>query len=210
MPAPSLHLPFEEDILAARQFDRQRATDELKRCLEFGDLLPVRYVVLHWRIPGQKHSPAFFEYAYAAVSTIQSFSGMRVLVETLENEIATFERIAEFKAAAQFTDVGICYDTGHGEMEGPADAIHLNDNNGAHQDDHLWPFQGKRDWPALIDRLLQMSFAGALVLEPSDDNFERGASARSRLRDLWDEAKNSIEEFRLKYKLPDAAQEEEE
>jgi len=30
------------------------------------------------------------------------------------------------------------------------------------------------------------------------------------LRDLWDEAKDSIEEFRLKYKLPEIAQEEEE
>jgi len=210
MPAPSIHLPFEEDIFAERQIDRQRFIDELKRCLEFGDLLPIRYAVLHWGGPGQKYSPAFFEYAYAAISMIQSFSGMRVLIETLGNEIATFEHIGEFKTAAQIADIGICYDTGHGEMEGPADAIHLNDNNGDQRDDHLWPFQGKRDWPALIERLLQLSFDGPLVLEARDDRFDHGVSARSRLRDLWDEAKDSIEEFRLKYKLPEIAQEEEE
>jgi sugar phosphate isomerase/epimerase len=134
---------------------------------------------------------------------------MRVLIETLENDVATFERIAEFKTAAQIANIGICYDTGHGEMEGSADAIHLNDSKGDN-DDHLWPFEGKRDWPALIERLVQTSFNGPLVLEASDDRFERATSAQSRLRDLWAEAENSIEEFRLKYKLPEPRQEDEE
>src|SRR5262245_35091657 len=73
MPAPSLHLPFEHDVLAPRQTDRQRALDDLKRCLEFGDLLPVKYAVLHWGAVGQEYNPVFFEYAYAAISIIQSF-----------------------------------------------------------------------------------------------------------------------------------------
>ena len=209
MPSPSLHLPFEEDVLAARQIDRQRALDELKRCLEFGDLLPVRYAVLHWGAAGQEYNPVFFEYAYATISMIQSFSGMRVLIETLANGVATFERIAEFKNAAQIANIGICYDTGHGELDGLADAIHLNDNK-SDNDDHLWPFEGTRDWPALIERLVQSSFSGPLVLEANDDRLERGTSARSRLRDLWAEVENSIEEFRLKYKLPEPKQEDEE
>src|SRR4051812_47597488 len=43
MPSPSLPLPFEKDVLSTSQFDRHAAIDELKRCLELNDLLPVRY-----------------------------------------------------------------------------------------------------------------------------------------------------------------------
>src|SRR5688572_17437615 len=46
IPAPSLHLPFAEDPLAIRPVERQRAFDEIKRCLELGDLLPLSFVVL--------------------------------------------------------------------------------------------------------------------------------------------------------------------
>jgi len=207
--SPSLHLPFEEDVLAAGQNERQRALDEFKRCLEFGDLLQVPHVVLHLGAVHQEFNPVFFEYAYMAISLIQSFSGARVLLETLENSIATFDRITEFKAVAQIPNIGICYDTGHGEVDGLADAVHLNDNNGA-VDDHLWPFQGKRDWPALVASFVSSSYEGPLILEGSDDNFGLAVSAKSHLEDLWAEARNSIEEFRLKYKLPEPKTEEEE
>jgi len=212
MPQPSLHLPYAEDVLAARPLERQRALDELKRCLEIGDAAPLNYAVLHLGAAGQAFNPVQFEYAYSGIVTIQSFSGLRVLIETLDNDIATFSRIADFTAAAQIPNVGICYDTGHGELEGVADAIHLDDNDGA-SDDHLWPFEGTRNWPALIERLVVSSYQGPMILEGAsrdDDRFDQAHSARSRLRDLMDEARNSIEEFRLKYKLPPPRQEDDE
>src|SRR5262245_4083600 len=57
LPPPSLHLPFgqaEEDLIASRPVERQRALDEIKRCLELSDLLPLPFVVLHLGAPGQK------------------------------------------------------------------------------------------------------------------------------------------------------------
>lgn len=201
LPAPSLHLPFETDVLANNRFERQSALDEFKRCLELNDLLRLRFVVLHLGNPHQEFNPAALEYAYAAVATVQAFSGVRVLLETLSNDIATFARIEEFRAAAQLPDVGICYDTGHGEMDGNCDAIHLNDNHDA-GDEHLWPFEGTRNWPLLVERLVLASFAGPLTLEGSDDRINKASDSRSRLGDLMGEAAHSIEEFRLKYKLP--------
>ena len=209
LPAPSLHLPFAENVLAARPVDRQRALDEIKRCLELGDSCPLSYAVLHLGAPGDEYNPSVFEHAYAAISTIQSFSGVRVLIETLANGIANFDRIAEFTAAAQIQNLGICYDTGHGEMEGTPDAIHLDDNNGA-ADDHLWPFEGSRDWPAFVERLVMKSFDGPLILEAQDDRLDKASSCRTRLSDLVDEALNSMDEFRLKHKLPEPRQEEDE
>lgn len=208
LPSPSMHLPFEKDALANNRFERQAALDELKRCLELSDLLQLRFVVLHLGKPQQEFNPVALEYAYAAIATIQSFSGTRVLLETLPNDIATFGRIEEFRIAAQLPDLGICYDTGHGEMDGTCDAIHLNDNNGA-EDEHLWPFDGARNWAALVERLTVSSFAGPMILEAGDDRLEKASACRSRLRDLLDESANSIEEFRLKYKLPVPRPEEE-
>jgi sugar phosphate isomerase/epimerase len=212
LPAPSLHLPLErpgEDILGSRPIERQRAVDELKRCLELCDLMPLSYTVLHLGSQGQQFNPVLFDYAYATVATIKSFAGLRVLLETLSNDIATFQRIQEFATAAQIPNIGICYDTGHGEMDGTPDAIHLNDNNGE-GDPHLWPFEGSRNWPALVERIVQSEFSGPLILEAADDRLDKARDCRSRLQDLLDEARNSIEEFRLKYKLPAPRQEGEE
>jgi sugar phosphate isomerase/epimerase len=201
LPSPSLHLPFGKNVLASDRFERQAALDDHKRCLELGDILQLRFLVLHLGEPRQEFNPVVLEYAYAAIATVQSFSGARVLLETLPNDIATFPRIEEFRTAAQLPDVGICYDTGHGELEGACDAIHLSDNNGA-DDEHLWPFEGTRNWPALVERLGLASFTGPAILESGDDRLDKASDCRSRLRDLIAEAANSIEEFRLKYKLP--------
>ena len=207
LPAPSLHLPFAENILAARPLDRRRALDAIKRCLELGDLLPLRYAILHLGAAGDEYNPVFFEHAYAAISMIQSFSGVRVLIETLANGIANFDRIEEFRTAAQIRNVGICYDTGHGEMEGAPDAIHLDDNNGG-ADDHLWPFDGSRNWPSLVERLIMKSYDGPMILEAQNDRLDKASSCRGRMQDLMDEASHSIEEFRLRHKLPEPRQEE--
>jgi len=212
LPPPSLHLPFErpgEDILSPGPIERQRALDALKRCLGLCDLMPIRFAVLHLGARGQEFNPVAFDYAYNAIATIQSFAGIRVLLETLPNDIATFERIQEFRNAAQIPTVGICYDTGHGEMDGRPDAIHLNDNNGD-GDDHLWPFEGKRNWPAFAEQLVLSEFDGLLILESQDERFDKARDSRSRLIDLIDEARNSIEEFRSKYKLPVPRQKDEE
>jgi sugar phosphate isomerase/epimerase len=209
LPSPSLHLPFEDDVAAAGPLIRQKALDEIKRCLELADLIPLRYAVLHLGSPGQAFNPLIFDHAYAAIATVQAFAGVSVFLETLRNDIATPARIAEFKTAAQLPNLGICYDTGHGELEGTVDAIHVNDDRNA-QDLHLWPFEGERNWPQWIERLAVSAFDGPMILEVRDDNLEKAAGCRSRLRDLMDEAKDSIEEFRLKYKLPTPKREDEE
>lgn len=195
LPSPSLHLPFEKDILSNNQFERQAARDEFKRCLELNDILPVRFAVLHLGGPAQEFNPVVFEHAYAAVATVQSFSGVRVLLETLGNGVATFARIKEFMQAAQLPDLGICYDTEHCEMgemsetDGPCDAIHLK-------------YEEDRDWPKLVERLVLSAYAGPMILEAGNDKLEKAESFRSRLKDLMDEAADSIEEFRLRHKLP--------
>jgi sugar phosphate isomerase/epimerase len=235
LPAPSIHLPFLEDTGNERRWitpldperrQREAAIDEMKRCLELAERVHPEYVVMHLGNPGESFNPVCFDYAYAAIFQIRQFSGVKVMVENIPNEISTIDRrvkvmvenipneistidrLQEFKAVSELFDIGICYDTGHGHLQGVTgdldfvNATHIHDNHGE-RDEHLWPFDGKIDWPAFIEKLVLAKYTGTLIFEARGDNLQHGGNVRSRLRDLWDEAHYSIEEFRLKYKLPE-------
>jgi len=216
LPPPSLHLPFLEgggreervwiSALSADRRQRAYAIDEIKRALEITDYVTPSYVVMHLGNPDEEFNPVAFEYAYAVIAQIRAFAGVKIMVENIPNEISTIERIQEFKAVAEVTDIGICYDTGHGHLQkntGPFNAIdttHIHDNRGD-SDDHLWPFEGTLNWPSLIEKLVVAEYRGEFIFETRSNNLGKGAEVRSRLQDLWDEAQSSIEEYRLKYNL---------
>src|SRR5262245_53312012 len=216
LPPPSLHLPFVENVgptqriwisaLNPERRHREVALDEIKRSLELADQVHLAHVVLHLGNPKDSFTPVSFEYAYAAIAQIRAFAGIEVLIENIPNEISTLERIEEFKAVSQIPDLGICYDAGHGHLQGVVPtfqhvrATHLHDNNGE-KDEHLWPFQGTIEWPAFVEKLVMADYKGALTFEARGEELSKGGDVKSRLQDLWDEAQNSLEEYRLKYDL---------
>ena len=216
LPAPSLHLPFIENIgpaqriwisvLEPERFRREAALDEIKRSLELADHVELSHVVLHLGNPKETFTPVAFEYAYAAIMQIRGFAGVDVMIENIPNEVSTMERIREFQTVSQIPEIGICYDTGHAHLQGPNDnfenvcTTHVHDNHGE-KDEHLWPFEGTLNWPALIEKLVVANYKGPLVFEARGEELEKGVEVRGRLQDLWDEAEDSLEEYRLKYKL---------
>src|SRR5262245_34160161 len=111
LPAPSLHLPFVENIGPAQRIWisvleperrlREAAMDEIKRSLELADYMSLSYVVMHLGNPKEAFNPVAFEYAYAAISQIRSFSGVEVMIENIPNEISTMQRIEEFKSVSR-------------------------------------------------------------------------------------------------------------
>ena len=212
---PFLHLPFFEQkgrgdvrwisALSDNERDRERAIDEIKRALEFTDLQPVAHVVAHLGSPNQRFSPLQFEHAYSLMRHISEFAGVDTLIENIGNEISTMERLREFLALAQLPEIRICYDTGHGLLQGPLPrldgvaAIHLSDNNGG-SDDHLWPFEGELNWPEFVTELVRSGFEGPMVFEPSNPpDLEPGQAAARRLEALIAEAHSSSIEFAKKY-----------
>lgn len=227
MPAPSIHLPFIEYVgrtqevhispLDSERRNREAAMDEIKRSLELAEYVKPEYVVMHLGIPGQPFNPTQFDLAFAAINNIRDFSGVRVLIENIPNELSTLDRLQDFKTAAQLPDVGLCYDIGHGQLPSLKDglkqpvawntisAMHINDNRGA-IDEHLWPFEGRRNWPEFIAECVIAKYSGSFLLEVIGNNdLNKGTEVRHKLGDLWDEAQNSIEEFRLKYNLSETA-----
>jgi sugar phosphate isomerase/epimerase len=168
------------------------------------DHVAVSYVVLHLGNPRDKFTPDAFEHAYAAVAQIRAFAGVDVMIENIPNDISTLERIEEFRTVSQLSDIGICYDTGHGHLQEASPeftnirTMHLHDNH-QEKDEHLWPFEGTLNWAALIEKLVVANYNGSLMFEARGEELSKGSDAKSRLQDLWQEAKNSIEEYRLKY-----------
>ncbi len=214
---PFLHLPFFEQkgpgdvrwisALTDNERAREQAIDEIKRALEFTDLQPVAHVVVHLGSPNRKFSPLQFEHAYSLMRHISEFAGVDILIENIGNEISTVERLREFLTVTQLPEIRICYDTGHGGLQGPLPrldgvaAIHLNDNNG-HSDDHLWPFEGEFNWPEFVIELVRSGFEGPMVLEASSPaDLRRGQESARRLEDLIAEARVSSIEFARKYGL---------
>lgn len=216
LPAPSLHLPFIENIgpvekawisvLEPERRQRESAMDQIKRALELVDHLPLGYVVLHLGNPKQEFNPVAFDYAYAAIAQIRAFAGVDVMVENIPNEISTIQRIQEFKTVSGLEDVGICYDTGHGHLQKLAEGFeharttHIHDNNGE-KDEHLWPFEGTLDWPRLIEKLVLAKYEGSFIFECRGEELSKGSEAKDRLEELWYEATSSMDEYRLKHQL---------
>jgi sugar phosphate isomerase/epimerase len=152
LPAPSIHLPFLEDTGSERRWItplhperrlREAAMDEMKRCLELAERVHPEYVVMHLGNPGESFNPLCFEYAYAAIFQIRQFSGVKVMVENIPNEISTIERLQEFRQLSDLSEIGICYDTGHGHLQGVTgdlafvNATHVHDNHGE-SDEHIF------------------------------------------------------------------------
>lgn len=214
MPPPSLHMPFFERIgtnsirsisaLTPEKVHRMDALDELKRALELSDWTPISYVVIHLGTIHQIFHPVALDHAYTMIDTIRKFAGVEILIENIPNEISTLERIREFTDVARLPDVRICYDTGHGQLQGPVPrlervaAIHLNDNGGE-LDDHLWPFEGTINWPRLIEEIVLSDYHGSMVFEVHDEGIERGWEQRARIEELLVDARLSLNEFRKKH-----------
>jgi len=49
--------------------------------------------------------------------------------------------------------------------------------------------------------LFVSGYKGPLIFEARGEDLTKGAEVRSRLQDLWDEAEDSIEEYRLKHNI---------
>lgn len=202
LPPPSMHLPFLENtgpkqkiwfsVLDPERRLRESAMDEIKRSLEFAELLHPAYAVMHFGNPEDTFNPVMLDFGYAAVSQIEAFAGVRIMIENIPNEMSTIERIQEFKSVAGMPDLGICYDSGHAHLQGISggfehvQATHMHDNHGK-DDEHLWPFEGTIDWRALIQNLAAAKYNGTFVFE-TRDNLHKGGDVRDRLQEIWEQS----------------------
>jgi sugar phosphate isomerase/epimerase len=162
-------------------------------------------VVLHLGLKGDEWNEAVLERSLTAIEHLKAFAGplgVRLLLENLENDIATPEHLLEIVRVGHFDSVGVCLDVGHLHLARPnsepiADSgvgaaidllgrriaqLHLHDNHGAigspsnKKDEHLWPGEGTIQWAALVERTAALPPATAGILEIACD-FQQTADA---------------------------------
>lgn len=189
----SLHSPTERDLAPGRDTgvpisisDTERirridAMDEVKRALEFAELIPVRYLVQHIGTGRQSADPRKFDAAFNSLEHLSVFAKSRGITIALENtpdELGSPASLHQFLQETHLHDLKLCFDSGHAQLEGgviPAWEImreravmaHLHDTRGE-KDDHLLPWEGSIDWHAAIEALAAAPAPLTVVLEPKE------------------------------------------
>jgi sugar phosphate isomerase/epimerase len=186
--APSLNL------IDASKAARIEAQDEVKRALEAAELVPFRSCVIHLGMRDDVWDNRSLDDSLTAIEHLKAFAGplgVTLLLENLNNEVATPEHLVEIVRVGHFANVGFCLDTGHANL---AQAIpetshsaaktgidlafesfgeklrelHLHDNHGM-RDEHLWPLgkaeAGSIDWAAVGKHIAALSGEAAGILE---------------------------------------------
>jgi len=157
---------------------RIEAMDEIKRSIEVAEQIPVKYIVIHL---GERHdtwSPRTLEHSITALEHLRAFAnplGVKLNVENILNEVTQPEHLMEILRMGHFSDIGVCLDTGHANIEGGVLPVlaelkthirstHLHDNQGE-KDEHLWPGDGTIQWPETMTELKSTAQLEAGVLE---------------------------------------------
>ena len=179
----SRHVAPNLDLIDPEKSRRIRAMDEVKRALECAEQIPVSACVLHLGMKGDAWNLRALENSLTAIEHLKAFAhplGVRILLENLQNEIATPEHLLEIVRVGHFDNVGFCLDVGHAHLSAPenntgVDAafellkpriaqLHLHDNH-SEKDDHLWLGSGAIDWSNVARHIAALPAQTPGVLE---------------------------------------------
>jgi sugar phosphate isomerase/epimerase len=143
------------------EYERQAGVELVRNRLEMAARLEADVVILHAEAPYPLESQ---KRSLGELQALSRLLGVRIAVENLSG--LTFQRLDELLAIFPADFLGICYDTGHGNMlAGGLDhlermkerliAVHIHDNDG-NGDQHKLPFTGTVDWGRFM-RILKAS-----------------------------------------------------
>ena len=203
--APTLNL------IDTNKSGRIAAMDEVKRALESAESVPFKSCILHLGLKDDAWDTRALDDSLTAIEHLKAFAGplgMKLLLENLNNGVATPEHLAEIVRVGHFSTVGFCLDTGHAQLTEPSaeaknagaktglaeafDAfgeklveLHLHDNHGM-RDEHLWPGDGDIDWGLVRERVAALKTQPVGVLELGYDLGDDQKSVASKTRKAWE------------------------
>jgi sugar phosphate isomerase/epimerase len=214
----SLHAPVSEGFAGGRPVGalsladadaekRQRAFAEAEAALYIARRIPLKVFVVHLGLPRWQTAPGS-ESRDGARRSIEALAerasplGVKIAIEGIANELSRAGSLVYFvEDVLERTDVGICLDFGHAQLEGDVAeivetvsehlvAVHLHDNRGR-ADDHLPPFEGGIDWPGALTALQKVGYDGTLMFEAgpqgsSKEMLQKLRRARERIERLLD------------------------
>ncbi|WP_239631761.1 sugar phosphate isomerase/epimerase family protein [Paenibacillus sp. H1-7] len=193
LPFTQMHGPvhgrsFREMVLG---LNAESFLDMAKRSLRTASILGVPWVVLHASaISGNGESygevKEFNVKFFRQLFPVMEQTGVGIALENFYDRAARphtarrtycamLDELVELIDTLDHPLVGACLDTGHAHEQGihPNEirklgkrlkATHINDNDGLH-DQHLLPYQGSIDWPAVMSALHDIQYEGDLTYE---------------------------------------------
>jgi sugar phosphate isomerase/epimerase len=189
--AASLHMPLFADethwtrhtaptlnLISPNKSTRIATMDEVKRALESAEQVPFNNCTLHLGLKDDQWDERALDDSLTAIEHLKAFAGplgVKLLLENLNNDVATPEHLIEIVRVGHFSTVGFAFDLGHANLRqglpetahAPARTalelafaafapvvdkiatINVHDNNGV-RDEHQWPRaqpeNGSIDW----------------------------------------------------------------
>lgn len=192
----------EKSWLSSREYERLAGVELVKNRIDMTARLGGGAVIMH--IPGEPGS----EPLHRSLQDLESFALERGVRIAVENGVFTALRDVYEQYSPDY--VGLCYDSGHGNMSGEgldrleedADrlvAIHLHDNDGT-RDQHQLPFMGNVDWERLTGIIAKSAYTGPIQLEVSMGNsgfeedvpfLEKAVEVATRVHEMTEAAKKN-------------------
>jgi sugar phosphate isomerase/epimerase len=206
--AESFHSEFGEhmDLPSDDELVRRKTLDIIRREAEFARRIGASQMVVH--ASGLKVADdgcdrtANFEWSLQRLDKIADDLCMSFWIENMPPGFRFGIDPGDLAArvwALGSPRLGVCLDTGHAHMRGRSVAeqidemhgfvhyIHCHDNDAA-RDQHLLPFSGTIDWPAVGDALRRNNYFGAMCLEV----FEPLDIIRTKVTDDWWQRLNGL------------------
>jgi sugar phosphate isomerase/epimerase len=206
----SLHIPTAAwDVANPDPAARRAALDAARAAFDLAAEVGAEVVICHPNASTYPHTEDTFDDEMArsreAVVEIAGYAaatGVRMALENLPARHTPRPGATMGQVLAMIDGlgdhVGVCLDAGHSNANGysaAADAreagarlfaLHIQDNDGQGEDQHLLPGRGTTDWEAFLDALDDIRFAGLRTFEvgphvasPED------VAALSALREAW-------------------------
>ena len=159
---------LEKNWLSSREHERRAGVELVRNRIEMAARLSSDVVIMH------AGGALEWDSLRRSLDALEPFARSRNARIAIEN--GDFELIRRALAAYRADYLGLCYDSGHGNV-GAANgldhldslkdrliSIHLHDNDGG-ADQHQIPFMGTVDWPRLAGIIAASSYRKCVSLE---------------------------------------------
>lgn len=166
------------DWMAADEAQRRAGVALLANRVEMAGRLGGDVAIVHMKRngpPEPRDADAYWSAVWRSLDELRAAAEEHGVRVAIENGPDNFDDVQRVLARYDDAYVGLCYDTGHGNLDPDGlgrlqawrnrlIAVHLHDNNGR-DDVHWMPFTGTVDWPRFAEVLAGSADADPLSLE---------------------------------------------
>jgi len=177
---------------SAQEHERLAGLELVRNRIDMTARLGADVVIMHFPIEPPEREP-FWTRMRRPLDELEPFArsrGVRIAIENLS--CGNFDTIERLFALYGPDFLGLCYDSGHGNVAGNGLArldrvkdrlisLHLHDNDGS-GDQHRLPFDGTIDWARLARLIAASPYRKPLSFESNLGSYPKGSDELEHLR----------------------------